>query len=479
MTCPALTAAATILSCVSQAPAEARAPGGILNQTPSSAVSHPASPLLTVERYGEDWTWLADPSRRTGRWTEPFKYVHLNEAGSAYLATGLEARARYESYENVEWGARPDNDYVWSRLMPYADLHIGRMRVFVQPIVSTVDGVDRPETPVDTTGSDLLQGFVELDLDLSGDTTVQVVAGRRLRSLGAGRLVDTRYGPNTPQAFEGLDVTVTRGSRRLTAIGLEPVDNRLGDFDDRASEQKALWGLYGTQWLTQNRQTGVDLYWLGFRDRRALFDQGLGRQEAHSFGVRYFGVRGPWRWNVEGVVQRGEFDGARSAAWGVGGEFRRRIETVPLRPELAVSIDYISGDDDPDDPELGTFNPLFPRGRYFVAQSPVGPRNLIHLQPSVTVHPRPDLDLTLMTAAYWRESERDGVYSIPGFIVRSGRGSDARFIGSQVELSATWRATRELELSVSTGAFKAGPFIRETGPDQTIILAAAAATFRY
>ncbi len=34
-------------------------------------------------------------------------------------------------------------------------------------------------------------------------------AGRKLMSLGAGRFIDTRYGPNVPQAFDGLDAIVT------------------------------------------------------------------------------------------------------------------------------------------------------------------------------------------------------------------------------------------------------------------------------
>lgn len=31
------------------------------------------APTLTIERYPEDWSYLADPSRKTGRWTERFK----------------------------------------------------------------------------------------------------------------------------------------------------------------------------------------------------------------------------------------------------------------------------------------------------------------------------------------------------------------------------------------------------------------------
>lgn len=468
-----MTKAALILGLIATA---AGTPVAAQAQTPTSVRATP--PLSTV-RYTETWSYLADPTRRTGRWTDPLRYIPISDEGDVYLTTGLEARARYETYENGQWGAQSDNDYTWSRLMPHADLHLGKVGVFAQAIVTEVSGSERPETSVDTTGADILQAFVDVELDVGRETTLELVAGRRLRSLGAGRLVDTRYGVNVPLAFDGAEATLTRGTRRITALGLRPVDNRLDDFDDRSSDQKSLWGFYGTQWLEADRRTGVDLYWLGFRDRNAIYDQGAGRQVVHSFGLRYFGVNGPWRWNVEGVVQRGEFNGARNVAWGVGGEVGRRFETVRLKPELALTVDFVSGDDDPDDPKLGTFNALFPRGRYFLAQSPVGPRNLIQIQPAVTLHPRADVDVTLMGAAYWRESTRDGIYSIPGFLVRSGRDSSERFIGSQVDLSVTWHVTPELDLAVSTGAFEAGAFIRDTGPSQTILLGSASATFRY
>jgi hypothetical protein len=63
------------------------------------------APTLTIERYPESWSYLTDPTQRTGRWTEPFKYIPLSADGSTYLTTGLEVRSRYEGYANVRWGA--------------------------------------------------------------------------------------------------------------------------------------------------------------------------------------------------------------------------------------------------------------------------------------------------------------------------------------------------------------------------------------
>jgi hypothetical protein len=437
------------------------------------------APTLTVERHQEDWSHLADSAGGTGRWTERLKYIPLSEDGSTYLTTGLEARSRYERYENLNWGSAADDDYVWHRLMPYADLHVGPVRLFAQPILSAISGTERIRSPVDTTGADVLQAFVDVDMQVSERTSLLVSAGRKLVSLGAGRLIDTRYGPNIPQAFDGIDVTVAGDTGQLKALYLRPVDTMPGDLDDRASRQKALWGLYATQRPKKVPAIGIDLYYLGLRDRRAVFDQGSGQQVVHTFGSRVFGDTGVWHWNVEGALQRGTFADKRVEAWGVAGKVGRRFPRIRLQPELTATLDVISGDGDPDDSRLGTFNPLFPRGSYFAAQSPVGPRNLIHLQPSATIHPNRDVALSLTGIAYWRQSTGDGIYAIPGILVRSGRGSDARFIGKQIEVAVAWQATPELNLSASVSVFDPGRFIRDTGPARTMRVAGAMANFRF
>lgn len=437
------------------------------------------APTLTNERYREDWSYLADPSKRTGHWTEPFKYIPLQEQSSIYLTTGMEARSRYEGYTSVNWGSAPNDSYIWHRFMPYADLHAGNVRLFTQPIFSAITGTSRPTRPADTTGADVLQAFGEVEIDVGDRTTLQMSAGRKLMSLGAGRFIDTRYGPNIPQAFDGLDAVVTSADRQMTAFYARPVDNIPGDFDDRTSGQKSVWGAYATQWLKENRSIGVDVYYLGLLDRDAVFDQGRGRELAHTFGTRIFGDTGKWFWNFEGALQRGTFGTHGVAAWGIGGEFGYRFLETWLQPELRFMSDVISGDNNPDDPNLGTFNPLFPRGKYFGALSPVGPRNLIQVRPSVTVYPRKDVAVSLTGGAFWRQSTADGIYGVPGNLVRSGKGSDAHFIGNQIELSVAWQATAELNLSASLSAFEPGRFISETGPAQTITLISVMANFRF
>lgn len=438
------------------------------------------APTLTIERHPEDWSHLEDLSKRTGRWTERFEYLPLREDGSSSLTTGVEARARYEGYDNPNWGSTPDEGYVWHRLMPYADLHVGSIRIFAQPIFSAISGASRrPRTPVDTTGADVLQAFVEVELGLAGGTSLQASAGRKLLSLGAGRFVSTRYGPGIPQAFDGVDATVAGRSRQVAAFYFSPVDTSPDDFDDRGSRQKSTWGIYATQWLGSGRSFGVDAYYLGFRDRRAVYDQGAGRQILHTFGARVFGGTDSWNWNVESALQRGSFAGRRTSAWGVASEIGYRPNAMPLQPEFRLAADIVSGDGDPDDPTLGTFNPMFPNGKYLGALTPVGPRNLIHVRPSAAIHPRDDMQVSLTGAAFWRQSTGDGVYAVPGIVLRSGSGSKARFIGKQFELATAWQATPELNLSASASVFDPGRFIQDTGSSRPIRMVSATANFRF
>ncbi len=437
------------------------------------------APTLTIERHLEDWSYLAGSNARKGRWPERSKYVPLGEDGAVYLTTGLEARSRYERYAHVNWGSAPDDAYVWHRLMPYADLHVGPARVFAQPIVSGISGARRrPRYPTDTTGADLLQVFVAFETDVADEVSLAVSAGRKLTTLGAGRFINPRYGPGVPQAYDGVDLAVTGRTRQVTVVYFRPVDTRPGHFNDHASRQKATWGAYATQWLGGGRSSGVDAYYLGFRDRGAVFDQGTGRHVVHTFGTRVFADTGAWFGNVEGAIQKGAFAGRPSSAWGMAGEIGHRLAR-PLKPELKLAADVLSGDGDRDDPRLGTFNPLFPNGKYLGALTPVGPRNLIHVRPAVAIQPRADMRISLTAAAFWRQSLEDGVYAIPGVVLRGGDGSDARFIGKQFELASAWQITPELNLSASASVFQPGRFIRDTGPARPIRMVGAMANFRF
>lgn len=434
-------------------------------------------PTLTLTRYDEDWSNLADPADRTGHWTEPFKYIPLGD--DAFVTTGTEIRLRDESYRHNQWesGAVADDGYLWARLVPHADLHVGRARAFVQPIVAYAIGVAPAAGPVDQTRVDLLQGFVDYrfgdaktgDMDGTGAT---LRVGRQMISLGSERLIGTRYGPNVPLAFDGVRGLLSLGGATLSLIAVRPVVPGLKILDDRSSPSKRLWSAYASL-------SGLDFYYIGYRNDHASFGSVTGREIRHSIGARTHGTAGAWHWNAEGVAQFGRFAGNKIVAWTVGAEGGKRFPQLPLHPDALLRFNIASGDKRAGDGQLNTFNALFPKGKYFGELSPIGPNNIVSANPRVAITLTSKVSASLAAMAYWRYSRADGVYDVPGNLVRAPGGSSRRFIGKEAEATLAWQATAELELSTSLSAFAPGAFIHDTGSAKTITMVGFESNFRF
>ncbi|MGX5713321.1 alginate export family protein [Sphingopyxis terrae subsp. ummariensis] len=426
-------------------------------------------------RYDEDWSLLRDVPREG--WRQP-KYVPLDDTGDAYLSLGAEARARFEGFGNNLWGdpPAPDDGYLWLRVMPHADLHAGPARVFVQGIAGYARGVGAGKGPADESGIDLLQGFADVRVALGGAGKVTLRGGRELVALGSERLVGIRYGPNIPQAFDGVRAIADIGPVRLDAFHLRPVAIGAGDFDDRTSTTRRLDGLYLT--VTPAKDIGVDAYWLEYTNEAARFASRTGREMRDTFGLRFFGRRCDLSWNWEAMLQRGHFAGDHIRAWSLATETSWSFPQATLKPRLRLRANIASGDRDATDDRLGTFNALFPKGKYFGELSPIGPRNIINLHPSVDFDLGDGASLELVAARFWRESPGDGIYDIPGGIIRPAGGSEARHIGDQLEISVAWQATTLLSFAASLSAFRPGSYIRDTGPARTIHMVGAEAMLK-
>jgi hypothetical protein len=377
------------------------------------------APNLTNPRYPEDYSYLRDPANRTGAWWEPFKYIPLNGTGDVYLTLGAELRFREEAYWNFNWGEVPVDNYQWYRILPYADLHLGpNVRLFGQTIGAWTTGKETGISGVDETGFELLQGFGELKLPLSEDANLTLRGGRQLLSYGSERLISLRYGPNVLRSFDAGVASLQADPWRIDAFYARPVRNRVGSYNDRFDENRSVWSLYAIRKLDEiGPASGLDLYYIGSRNDDAEFNQGTGE--------------------------------------------------VTFSPRVGLRANIISGDRSPDDSDLQTFNPLFPKGKYFGEIGLVGPSNLINLHPSLTLHLNDQWTLSGGAVFYWRESMGDGIYDTGGNIVRASDGSRARYIGTQADVVLGWEPVRWFSAELAYSVFAPGEFIEDTGPSKT------------
>jgi hypothetical protein len=455
------------------------------------AVHAAEPPSIQNVRYTENYTYLGTANPAAKQVLAPWaslKYIPLNQSSNIYLTLGAELRFRYERYDENNWGEGPQDDdgYWWARALPLADLHVSEnVRIFGQLISAFAYDLDVPRSPVDEDRADVLQGFADVRLryGADGESSVTLRAGRQLLTYGSGRLMDVRYGPNVLQTFDAAKAFLESGAWRVEAFYARPTDHRPGEFDDRTDESQSIWSLYGTL-DPRNTPVGLDVYYIGYENKDAVFNAVSGRELRHTLGTRLFGAARQWDWNYEAFYQFGGFDtkgmDGDISAWSVASDTGFTFERVSLRPRIALKANIISGDRNRNDPDVETFNPHFPKGKYFGELSPIGPANLIHLNPYATLQLSDRLQLSANLAFYWRESTDDGIYAFGGMdLLRANNQSNARFIGKQAELLLEYQMNRNFSATASYSIFTAGQFIKETGPHDTIHLFAMELLYRF
>jgi hypothetical protein len=103
-----------------------------------------------------------------------------------------------------------------------------------------------------------------------------------------------------------------------------------------------------------------------------------------------------------------------------------------------------------------------------LASTGPGPVNFIDVHPRLqTLFPH-SVSISTDWVVQWRQSLLDGVYSVPGSLLRPAGESRARFVGHRPGIEARWQIDRHAWLQADYGVFFAGPFLKETGPGRNL-----------
>lgn len=423
-------------------------------------------------RSDEDWSFLSDRNLRQDLW-DPIKYIRLRSGPPDwYMTIGGEAREVWEQIGNDNWGQQPFmNGYFNERYVLYFDAHYGKhVRTFVE-LKSGLNSyrIGGPR-PIDEKKLDFQAGFLEIGTS-SGENFIQFRAGRQELEYGSGRLIDVREGPNVRLSFDGFMVKSKIHSWQIDGFATRPDLDKSGFFDNAPNQAVGFWGIYATDALP--RKTSLETYYLGLDRKQATFERGTAQEVRHTLGGRisrpFATEKSGWDFDYEALWQFGTFGSGNIRAWTVASETGYRILSVPLKPRFSAKADISSGDH-PNSKTLSTFNPLFPKGNYFgvLATAGPGPINFIDLHPRVEATLPHNVTASLDWIVQWRESLDDGVYAVPGFLIRAADGSRARFVGHRPGTEVRWQANRHLWFQADYGIFYAGRFLKETQPGRNL-----------
>jgi hypothetical protein len=436
-------------------------------------------PSLQPLRFEEDWSYLADPSRRIDA-LDRLKFIRLRKSKDWSLTLGGEVRPWGEYYRNELWGdGATDNAYFLQRFMMHADIRLGENARFFGQLKSAIEeGRKGGPRGADEDHFDIHQAFWEFRIKKSKGQYIRL--GRQEIALGSQRLISVREGPNARQSFDGIHVRIPRLQWSFDFMVLKPARTRVGIFDDSPDPSRTLWIAHASGPKSLLSAAGrIDAYYIGLDRKLSRFDSGSAREQRHTAGVRIFNKDEPLDYNFEVIGQWGSFGAATIRAWTVASETGYTIRQMNFQPRFSLRADVTSGDRSPTDGQLNTFNPLFPRGAYFGQLTALGPQNHMDLHPGVEFHWSERFTTYCNVAFFWRQSTQDGLYGIAGNLIRPRGNGEDRFIGYQPGVEFRYRANQYTTIALDLATFQAGSYLKANPPSRTTLFSALWVTFRF
>jgi Alginate export len=394
---------------------------------------------------------------------DDLKYIPLSDTDpKTYLSLGANARERFEVNDNnFGIGGSPEDSYILSRLEVHSDFRIaGHLQFFFQLQSDEAPDKQHP-SPVDADRLGVEQAFVANTEPLA-DGTFFTRIGRQEIGFDLQRFLSTRDGTNIRQAFDGATAAYTVGAWRFIAFYAYPVQNRnLRAFDDYSGPDFQFGLLRVERKLTDT--SSLSAYVGRFEQNNVHYPSATGDERRSVVDVRLAGSSGGFDWDDEAMTQTGSIGSQSIRAWATGLLFGRTFDSISLSPRVSLQFDAASGDRNPTDDQLNTFNTLFPSGYYFTNAGYTTYANLLHIKTALRLTPNSDLRVTLAVGGEWRQTVADAIYTIPDVPLPNTAGKGGRYTGSYTQLRADDKVNSNVALGLEYVYFEVGPTISAAG----------------
>lgn len=419
------------------------------------------------------------------------------EGGDAKLTITGELLSRFELQNNMQdfnSDTRDTEDWVDARARLGFKFELQDTEVFIQPQARYVwggqsgyndPGTGAPADLVDRDSFDLYQARVTLLPETLGTEVTSLTVGRTELALGSEMLVgdNSRYG--------GLSFDAVRVDTRLmdnldTAIfGAKVVENdafaatglvlnglTAGATDNRADVY--LFGLWNT--YTVEEDTKLDLYALLVKSEMdattsdATFTPGFFDGDLYTLGARLKFDSIPMDahtldLSVEVATQVGEQDVAGQNfdvkdTYGLEAELGFRPDLV-WKPRIAGGFAWASGDSDPNDTEINTFNSLFEDTEGRLGDSDIFLLSNIRCWYLKAELEPEDVIVDLKVGAAYFRFEAMEESDVAGGALANGAGTTANNIGDELDVYADYVINKHASLKLTWAHLDPQAFVND------------------
>jgi Alginate export len=311
---------------------------------------------------------------------------------------------------------------------------------------------------------DLRQGFIELGSAKSGWSGK---IGRQTFLYGDERLVGPLEWANQGRTFDAVRLRYASEKWWVEAFASSVVKFKDGSFnesdwlDDDATRDQIFSGVYFSTTAIGKQTT--DFYVFHLEEEFAAGDTGF-----FTLGTRMKSTPGAfngWDYDTEMAVQTGDVRGRDLSAfaghWGVGYTFAGHA----WKPRLGLEYNYGTGDGNAADGDVDTFQNLFPTNHKFYGYMDVFSwQNIHNVALSASASPNKKTKVQLDYHLFWLADTGDGWYRANGTtLVRPVSPGADSFAGSEIDLTVSYKASKNVMLQAGYSHFFAGDYLSASG----------------
>jgi hypothetical protein len=312
---------------------------------------------------------------------------------------------------------------------------------------------------------DLRIGYMEIGDPLKG---LSFKLGRQALLYGDQRLIGPLEWLNTSRVFDAAKLHYAGTDWFVDAFVSSVVRFQDDTFNlsdltsDEDTRNQLFSGVYfSSTGLLQKHTT--DFYALHLSEEYAVGDTNF-----VTLGTRIKAdplKNGGWDYETEMVGQFGKKQGQDLASFAGHWGFGKIWTTHSWKPRLFAEYNFGSGDDNPTDGEINTFQNLFPTNHLFYGYMDLFSWQNIH-NPAISfsVNPTKQLMLKADFHAFMLATTNDFWYRVNGVTTaRPKAPGSSKFAGTELDLTATYKYNDHLKFMLGYSHFFAGDTLKATG----------------
>lgn len=422
-----------------------------------------------LARWAEDWSFLRDASKRTGK-LDALKFIPLAGDGDVFLTLSSEQRLRHDTTTSPGLHAGRDTNTILFRNVVGADLHVGEHFRAYGELASGVQegGYFGAVTPVQRNDLFVQELFAEVKGIVGDGIEAGARIGRQDYQDGPLQLVSIQENPNMHITFDGVRLYANGRKARVGLFDLRYTRLGIDAFDDPTDRTRRFAGATGSVVVPPSVFGGSKLYLDPFfyylRNRNQHWGAQTAREERRFWGARLWGDIGPMNLDVSVNRQTGSYDNRAISAYQAFAAQTFALGAVtPTAPRVGWRADFGSGGGAFGTGKLRNANVLFGTAPYFSYGTFLGPSNFLDVAPTFSFTPLKSVRALAEVAFVWRNDERDAVYSGVGGAYLGTQNVSGHSVAQLARMMTTWTANTHLSFTIRAEYLRADKVLTRAG----------------